>query len=173
VADGFGIKLAFLRFGKFLKYRFAGVDLMMEILRLANDRGLEIFLAINKDGLSNFSEIKTEILKIFPNLKIFGDDINVSNIQYSILDIRYQILLCNFGAPQQEIFINNLKSDTIRIAMGIGGSFDFLTGKIKRAPKIFRILGLEWLYRFIQEPKYRWKRIFNAVIIFPVKIILN
>ena len=64
IADGFGIKLAFLRFGRKLKCRLAGADLMMEILKIAQEKKLPIFLAINKDGLSSFEEIKEAILKI-------------------------------------------------------------------------------------------------------------
>lgn len=58
------------------------------------------------------------------------------------------------------------------LAMGVGGSFDFLTGKVKRAPSFWRFLGMEWLWRLLLQPK-RWKRMWNAVIIFPIKIILN
>ena len=57
--------------------------------------------------------------------------------------------------------------------MGVGGSFDFLTGKIARAPFWMRQFGLEWLWRFVQEPKYRVKRIFKAVIVFPIKILFS
>ena len=57
--------------------------------------------------------------------------------------------------------------------MGVGGSFDFLTGKKKRAPKFLQKIGLEWLWRFLQEPKYRAKRIWKAVVVFPIKIIFN
>ena len=57
--------------------------------------------------------------------------------------------------------------------MGVGGSFDFATGKIKRAPKMMRSLGLEWLWRFVQELRYRFKRIIKAVIVFPLKIIFS
>jgi N-acetylglucosaminyldiphosphoundecaprenol N-acetyl-beta-D-mannosaminyltransferase len=55
----------------------------------------------------------------------------------------------------------------------VGGGFDFLTGKIRRAPKIFRTIGLEWLWRFLQEPRYRAKRIFRAVIVFPIRVIFD
>lgn len=59
----------------------------------------------------------------------------------------------------------------IKLAMGIGGTFDFLCGKIKRAPKIMRLFGLEWLWRLMQQPKkHRAKRIFNAVVIFPWRV---
>lgn len=60
--------------------------------------------------------------------------------------------------------------------MGVGGSFDYVTGKTKRAPKIMRIFGLEWLWRLIQKSpdrSRRWKRIWNAVIIFPIKILFS
>ena len=67
------------------------------------------------------------------------------------------------GAPKQELWISQnmhlLKN--IRIVMGVGGSFDFISGHQKRAPKIFRYLGIEWLYRLIKEPK-RIQRIWNA-----------
>lgn len=185
VADGFGIKLAFWRFGKHLKARIAGADLMSKVLKIADKKKLSIFLAINKDGLSTFEEIKNAILKIYPELKINGRDFDchssengnpVSNHSVFTLDSRIcgndTILFCNFGAPYQEIFINSQKCDTIRLAMGVGGSFDFLTGKVRRAPKFLRLIGLEWLWRLILQPK-RWKRIFNATIIFSYKILFN
>ena len=91
---------------------------------------------------------------------------------YELKTKNYELFLCNFGAPYQEKFINSLKNDILWVAMGVGGSFDYVTGKTKRAPKIMRIFGLEWLWRLILQPK-RIKRIINAVIIFPIKVILN
>ncbi|MBI5077257.1 WecB/TagA/CpsF family glycosyltransferase [Candidatus Falkowbacteria bacterium] len=74
-----------------------------------------------------------------------------------------EILFVSLGAPAQEFWINKYLKffPIVRIAMGVGGSFDFLTEKIKRAPKIMRDLGVEWLYRLYKEPK-RLKRIKNA-----------
>lgn len=172
VADGVGIWFAFLRFGKFLKARLAGADLMLDILRLAEEKKLKIFLAANKDGLSSFEETKEAILKKFPGLEIFGVNLDKNISSYEIPDTRYQILLCNFGTPFQELFINRQKCDTIRLAIGIGGSFEYLTGKVRRAPKWMRKLGLEWLWRLILQPR-RIGRIFRAVIVFPVKVIFS
>lgn len=172
VADGVGIWFAFLRFGKFLKARLAGADLMLDILRLAEEKKLKIFLAANKDGLSSFEETKEAILKKFPGLEIFGVNLDKNISSYEIPDTKYQMLLCNFGAPFQELFINSQKCDTIRLAMGVGGSFDFLTKKVYRAPKWMQKLGLEWLWRLILQP-WRWKRICQAVIVFPVKVIFS
>ncbi|MEI8343391.1 MAG: WecB/TagA/CpsF family glycosyltransferase [Candidatus Moraniibacteriota bacterium] len=173
VADGAGIGYAFLRFGKFLKTRLAGVDLLTEILQIANDKKLSVFLAINKDGLSSYKEIVLVLNKNYPNINFFGEDINPRITDYQLLITSYSILFCNFGAPAQEKFINSQKNAKLRLAMGVGGSFDFIIGKIVRAPIWMRAIGLEWLWRFAQEPKYRAKRIFNATIVFPIKILFS
>lgn len=84
-----------------------------------------------------------------------------------------KILFVAYGAPKQEIFINKyikLRS-TVEIAMAVGGSFDFYSGNIERAPSLFRAVGLEWFYRLIIEPKKRAIRIYNATIKFPIKAI--
>ena len=173
VADGIGIKYAFLRHFQFLKTRIAGVDLLDEILKIANEKKLAIFLAISKNGLSSFEEIKAALQKIYPNLIIDGEEMYPNNTGHWSLVTGHHTMLCNFGAPAQEKFLNSAKSDTIRLAMGVGGSFDFLTGKIKRAPKWMQFFGFEWLFRLCQEPKYRAMRIFNAIFVFPIMVIFN
>ncbi|MDO9231810.1 MAG: WecB/TagA/CpsF family glycosyltransferase [bacterium] len=183
VADGVGIKLAFWRFGKNLKTRLAGADLMLEILKIAQTQKFSIFLAVNKNGLSNFEETKKAILKIYPKLEINGGNIDTKTeakllFDRSLASVFGQILFCNFGAPHQELFINSQKCDTIRLAMGVGGSFDFLTKKVRRAPQFMQIIGLEWLWRIFQPQEWKFKKerlrkIFQAVIIFPIKIIIN
>jgi len=178
IADGVGIKFASWRYGKNLKCRMTGVDLMWKIIRLAHQNKLTVFLVANKDGLSTWEETRDVILKSYPDLEINGTNLDKS-ASYQIPaspaggpNTRYQILFCNFGTPYQETFIKQQKNDTIMLAMGVGGSFDFLTGKVKRAPSFWRFLGMEWLWRLLLQPK-RWKRMWNAVIIFPIKIILN
>lgn len=170
IADGFGIKLAFWKYGKKLKCRMAGIDLMEEILRRASDKNLKIFLAANSRGLSGWELTRDAIHATYPSLIIKGENLDIHNTTYIIPDTN--IVFCNFGAPNQEKFLNNLKSDKIKLAMGVGGSFDYLTGKIPRAPKFMRQIGLEWLFRLFVQPN-RWKRIWNAVIIFPIKVIFN
>lgn len=190
VVDGIGIWFAYLRFGKLLKTRVTGIDLMLKILTLADQKKLGIFLVANQNGLSTWQETREAILKLYPNLKINGRNIdchseqsdsavkestlkNIRSLDYARDDIiNCDIVFANFGAPFQEKFLNSLKNDKIRIAMGVGGSFDFLTGKVRRAPKIMRQIGLEWFWRLVLQPQ-RWKRIWNAVIIFPIKVIFN
>jgi N-acetylglucosaminyldiphosphoundecaprenol N-acetyl-beta-D-mannosaminyltransferase len=196
VADGAGIWFAFWRFGKRLRNRFTGIDLMQAVLQMAAKNKYGIFLVSYRGALSSWEETRDAILQKYPNLEIGGVniDMEISNdlisekfensafdnsifSKNSKLKIQnYEIVLCALGAPYQEKFIHSLKSsknDKIRLAIGVGGSFDFLTKKIKRAPKYMRKVGLEWLWRFAQEPKYRAKRIFKAVVVFPVRILLN
>ncbi len=170
VADGYGLNLAFWLRGKKLKSRFPGADLLPEILRIAENRGLVVFLACRKDGLSSFSEIERAILENYPKLKLEGKNIDI-NDKHLELYAKYQIMICNFGSPEQEAFIQKQKNDTMRLAIGVGGALDFLSGRIQRAPNFWRKIGLEWLWRFIQEPGYRWKRIWRAVVVFPIKLI--
>lgn len=168
LADGFGLKLAFWKKGERLKARMAGADLLPEILRIAQAQKLGVFLAINKDGLSSLEEVKNALEARFEGLEVSGNELSKSERNLNI--DKGEILLCNFGAPDQEKFLKSVKSDRIRLAIGVGGSFDFLTGKVRRAPLWMRQIGLEWLWRFIQQPR-RFRRIWNAVVMFPIKII--
>jgi len=172
IADGFGISCAFLRHRKVLKTRIPGADLVHEILRIAEQKKLGVFLAINEDGLSKFQEIKDVILEKYPNIAVFGADLDKNDTEYKLPDDNCRILLCNFGHPQQEAFINRQKCDNIRLATGVGGTFDYMTGKVKRAPVFMRRLGLEWLFRLIQQPK-RIGRIWKAVVVFPIKVMMK
>jgi N-acetylglucosaminyldiphosphoundecaprenol N-acetyl-beta-D-mannosaminyltransferase len=177
VADGFGVRCAFWRFGQHLKVRMAGADLLQEILKIANEKNLKIFLAINKSGLSNFEEIKSALLKTYPNLQIEGLDLE-KNASCFMFHVACPVLFCNFGAPHQEVFLNSQKDAKIRLVMGVGGSFDFLTKKVRRAPVFLRTIGLEWLWRLFrpqpwEHKKKRLKRIWKAVVIFPIKVIFN
>lgn len=172
IADGFGIVLAGLLAGERFT-RFPGADLMQEILSIAEERKLSVYLAVRCDGLSSYEEIRSVLLQKYPHLKISGADID-PQIPATQVTVPAAIVLCNFGAPEQELFLAHLKNreQSPRLVMGVGGSFDYLTGKQKRAPKILRALGLEWLWRLILQPT-RWKRIWHAVIVFPFRIIFH
>lgn len=175
VADGIGIVLAGLLQGKRI-VRFPGVDLMHEILTIAERDGHTVYLAIKKDGLSSYEEIRTALLQKHPRLLIDGRDVSVQEPweSYQLKARSYQLLFCNFGAPAQELFLEGLRAHPgdVRLAMGVGGSFDFMTGKKKRAPQWLRAIGLEWLWRLILQPS-RFRRIWNALAIFPVKVLIR
>jgi len=173
--DGIGLKLASWVMGKNLT-RITGADLISDFTCLPARQGSQIsdfrFAVVNWDGgLSK----KEDIEKVLQGLKIkdfFVKDTS-REVKQNLDDLnkfKPDILFCTFGAPYQEKFIyHNLKKlPSVRVAIGVGGSFDFLTNKVKRAPKLMRLVGLEWLWRLIKKPK-RWRRIYNAVIVFPYK----
>jgi N-acetylglucosaminyldiphosphoundecaprenol N-acetyl-beta-D-mannosaminyltransferase len=84
---------------------------------------------------------------------------------------RADIVLVAFGAPKQELWIRDvLSSSKARVAIGVGGLFDFYSGRIPRAPLWVREMGLEWTYRLYQEPRRLWRRyvIGNATFLFRV-----
>lgn len=159
VVDGVGLNIAFFRHGEKLKSRFPGADLLLSICELAVTKKLTVFLSLYEQGLSNNQEIRQALVTRYPKL-IITDDIRTAHI-----------ILCNFGAPLQEIHLSSLAANPglVRLAMGIGGTFDYLTGKRRRAPCFLRTVGLEWFWRFLIEPK-RWKKAWNAVIVFPFHV---
>ena len=178
ILDGSGPKFAGLITGNNIK-RIPGADLTKKILRIAQDKNLKIVVLNWKRGLSKKEDLEKSLIKKYPDLKFVIENIerDFTNFTKTESFIHLQkfepdILFVALGAPDQEKFIyHNLnKISSVKLALGIGGSFDFISGKIKRAPLIFQKLGLEWLWRLIMQPQ-RWKRIYNAVIIFPYKFI--
>ncbi|MFA5644343.1 MAG: WecB/TagA/CpsF family glycosyltransferase [Patescibacteria group bacterium] len=206
IADGFGLKLAGLLSGKWVR-RLTGVTALLEILKIAEEKEKKVLIVNNKNGLSSSEEIESALSKKYPKLNFliencsFDFSVNAKKelisfdflkdniftkiakkiekkindkleflVPDKLLDYSPDVLICNFGAPYQEKFIfHNLgKLPTVKAAIGIGGALDFLTGKIKRAPKILRYLGLEWLWRLVKQPQ-RYKRIFRAIFVFPIK----
>lgn len=172
ICDGFGIKLVSWLKGKKIKARYTGVDLMDYLLKLAKEKDLKILVVVSKNSLSNPQEIEQGIkskYKMIAQAKYFKE-----NFLESDEIKKAEIIFVNFGAPQQEKFIfeNRAKFPKAKILVGVGGAFDFLTGKIKRAPKWIRKIGFEWMWRLSQEPK-RVKRVINAVIIFPCIFLIN
>ncbi|OGH83768.1 MAG: hypothetical protein A2261_03780 [Candidatus Magasanikbacteria bacterium RIFOXYA2_FULL_44_8] len=187
VCDGFGLYLASL--GK-LK-RIPGVDFMLDICRAAADNNVGIFLLGGVGGV--VKNTATELSKQIPSLKICGYDsgptiqesaanpnalvLNESENQNLITKINSsgaKILFVAFGMGKQEkwIYENLAKMPNVKIAMGVGGSFDYLSGTVQRAPCFMRKIGLEWLYRVIVQPK-RLDRIINAILVFPYLVIKN
>ncbi len=178
IADGFGLKIAGLILGKKVP-RLTGADLTLDLLRQANEQGTKILILNWQDGLSTKEEINAALQKEYPNLNflvlnISRDIILKDELKQTINNFAPAILFNTLGFPYQEkLIFHNLKNlPTVRVALGIGGSFDFITGKIRRAPKLMRYLGLEWLWRLFKQPK-RLRRIYNATFVFTKKLILT
>jgi N-acetylglucosaminyldiphosphoundecaprenol N-acetyl-beta-D-mannosaminyltransferase len=164
-----------------------GSDLCFDIARLAEKKGFSIYLLGARPGVAGLAAKKLQAK--FPKLQIAGtypgspDRKEEAKIISKINKSNPDILLVAYGAPQQDLWIkrNINKIDSPLVGIGVGGSFDFIAGfkqlqpkkRIFRAPKIFRLLGLEWLFRFFQEPGKRAKRTWNGVIVFPWLIYKN
>ncbi len=105
---------------------------------------------------------------------LFYDKLENEEIIKNINESNANILFVAFGMNKQECWIseNLAKMPNIRIAMGVGGSFDYLSGIVRRAPCFLRKIGLEWLYRLIKQPQ-RLGRIFNATVVFTYIVLKN
>ncbi|MFA5184660.1 MAG: WecB/TagA/CpsF family glycosyltransferase [Patescibacteria group bacterium] len=176
IADGSGLKLAGLLAGIKVP-RVTGADLTFQLLSAAAEQGIKIAVLNWRGGLSRHSEIEQALRRKYPRLSFLVLDASRSQplapkIIDRINDFSPAILFNTFGSPYQEkaIYHNLKKVPSVRLALGIGGSFDYLTGRALRAPRFLRAAGLEWFWRLLQQPK-RWKRIYNATVVFTEKLL--
>jgi N-acetylglucosaminyldiphosphoundecaprenol N-acetyl-beta-D-mannosaminyltransferase len=174
-ADGKSIVWAARLLKKPVPERVAGIDLMERLVDLAAARKYKVFFFGAKE------EVVTEVVGTYRQR--FGDEIIAGyrngyykkdeelSIAKQIAASGAHILFVAITSPYKEIFLNTYK-DIIKIPfiMGVGGSFDVISGKVKRAPLWMQNAGLEWLYRVIQEPGRMWKRylVGNAKFIYLV-----
>lgn len=170
IPDGIGLVLASRFLKNPIKKKVPGVDFMEEICRIASASGKSVFLLGAQIGVAG--KACENLNEKFPDLKIAGHldgDFDLESCFQSVKKASPDILFVALGAPKQErwIFENLNKLESVKLAMGVGGAFDFLSGKTKRAPLWMRKIGLEWFWRLIIEPR-RVKRIVDAVIVFPV-----
>lgn len=163
LCESIGVFLREKFFGKSCS-RVVGVDFSWEILRLAQRYKKKVFCAVRSDGLSRWDDLKTQMQKEFPSVTFLGKDISLEESWEVSRDIlESDVVMCNFGIPHQEYFLEKVQSCKKPIIMiGVGGAFDFWTGKQKRAPRWMRRSGIEWLWRFVQNPQ-RIKRFFKRI----------
>jgi len=173
IPDGFGLKIGAKILGKKLNSRVTGTDLMVDICRLANKKRYSIYLLGGGKNVARMAVVNLK--KEMPRLKITGaeeggkmDEWDNRVIIKHINVLKPDILFVALGHGKQEKWIHdNFKElASVKLAIGVGGAFDFISGKVKRAPKWMRTVGLEWLWRLVLEPK-RLKRIINATLVFP------
>ena len=174
--DGSGIiwALKFMKHKVSLDDRITGVDLTKILINLSINNNYKILFCLNSKGLTNDNDLFIKLKNKYKNLNFQIGDEKTALIKAK--KFKPEIILVGFGAPKQDLWINdNFKNiPKTKIAIGIGGTLDFLSEVIKRAPKFLKSLGLEWLWRLIQQPKLiRSKRILKAIIIFPYLIIKN
>ncbi|MDD5679787.1 MAG: WecB/TagA/CpsF family glycosyltransferase [Candidatus Omnitrophica bacterium] len=167
LADGMPLMWAskFLRTP--IKERVPGSDLFPEACKMANERGYKVFLLGGSPGSAQKS---AEVLKkMYSEIRIagvysppYGFENNAdenSKIVNMIKDSRADILFVGLGAPKQEKWIYLHKNEyQVPVSIGVGASFEFISGMIKRAPRWMQKSGLEWFWRLMMEPGRLWKR---------------
>tara|TARA_R110000796_G_scaffold37722_1_gene95006 strand:- start:45078 stop:45770 length:693 start_codon:yes stop_codon:yes gene_type:complete len=175
-ADGQAVVWASRILGKPLRERVAGIDLMMNLVELAYQKKYKIFFfganeEVVKKVVNIYSEkYSTGIIAGYRNGYFKKKDEKL--IANEIVESGANILFVAISSPTKENFLHENKEilQKVNFVMGVGGSFDVIAGKVKRAPFWMQKFGLEWFYRFIQEPKRMWKRylIGNSKFIFLV-----
>ena len=178
IPDGMGLKVAGLILKKNIK-RIAGSELLKDILEFASEKNKKVVIFNWKKGLSKKDEIIKKLKILYPKLNFIVEDIDRewSLPYYKQVNLfKPEIAIVTLGFPQQDKFVFHElpKMPYMKLGIGVGGSIDYLTGKIKEPPRIFRTLGLEWMWRFFNIFRYtnktkRLKRIYNAVVVFPWK----
>lgn len=172
--DGSGIikALQYLDYDVSLDDRITGVRLNEILIDLAINKNLKIMFCLYSGGLTNPDKFSKIVSHKYPALNFQVSDEKTALEKGKMF--APDIILIGLGAPYQDIWISeNLKQiPNTKIAAGVGGTFDFMSGKMKRAPKIMQSLGLEWFWRLILQPA-RFSRINRAVIVFPYLIYKN
>ena len=156
IPDGTGIIWAAEELGTRLKERVAGFDFIHRIFELGKDKNISFYFLGSKPGVAESAGKKIE--EKYSGIKIVGANdgyFSVEEEKSIIKEINSKhpdVLLVAMGAPKQERFINKYKDKlNCKVAIGVGGCFDVISGNVKRAPKLFIKLRLEWLYRGLTD----------------------
>jgi len=163
-ADGKAIVWAANLLGHKLPERVSGIDLMEQLVMRSFEKGYKCFF------FGATEEVVTKLVNIY-KMQYSEDMIagyrngyfkkeDEDEIALQIAESGANILFVAITSPKKEIFLNTYKNKltNVNFIMGVGGSFDVIAGKVKRAPLWMQNSGLEWFYRVVQEPKRMWKR---------------
>jgi N-acetylglucosaminyldiphosphoundecaprenol N-acetyl-beta-D-mannosaminyltransferase len=165
-ADGMPVVWASRLLGKPLKERVTGVDLFDALMRRASERGWRVFLLGARRVV--VAQVAGAYLCRYPRLAIAGwrdgywqGEAEEAEIAAQVRASGADLLFVAIGSPKKEQFLGRWQA-TMRIpfAMGVGGTFDVAIGRVNRAPRWMQRAGLEWFYRFLQEPRRMFRRYF-------------
>jgi N-acetylglucosaminyldiphosphoundecaprenol N-acetyl-beta-D-mannosaminyltransferase len=164
--DGMPVVWASRLLGKPLKERVAGVDLFEALMRRAGDRGWRVFLLGAQEEV--VSKVAATYQHKYPRLVLAGyrngywkGELEEAQVVEQIRDARPDLLFVAISSPKKEQFLGRYQAEMkIPFAMGVGGTFDVAIGHVRRAPVWMQKSGLEWFYRFLQEPRRMFRRYF-------------
>ena len=152
-----------------VKAKISGSDLVPILCKRAAEKGYSVFIIGGKEGIAEQAKVKLE--KEHPDIKVVGtyappfgfekEEKELDRINKMITATHPDILIACFGCPKQEKWIyENYKKYNAKVSICAGATVDFLAGNVNRAPQWMSDHGLEWFYRFLQEPKRLFKRYF-------------
>lgn len=164
--DGMPVVWASRLLGKPLKERVAGVDLFEALMQRAGDKGWRVFLLGAREEV--VSKVAETYQRKYPRLALAGyrngywkGEAEEAEVARQIRDSRADLLFVAISSPKKEQFLGKYQADMkIPFAMGVGGTFDVAIGRVRRAPLWMQKSGLEWFYRFLQEPRRMFRRYF-------------
>ena len=156
LCDGVGVSLGARILGKGKLSRVCGVDYGEKIAELCAKKGYTLYLFGGKRGIAE--KAARALIEKYPALKIAGTHHGYFEDEWRVVSeislASPQVIFVCLGSPMQESFIyRNFRHFDGALMLGLGGSLDVYAGEVKRAPKIFRVLGFEWAYRLLKEPK--------------------
>lgn len=162
-ADGMSVVWASRFLGQPLKERVTGIELFQRLVGHAARRGLSVyFLGAQEESVRGVVEL---FRNKYPSLRIAGyrngyfEESESQSVCEAIRLGAADLLFVALGSPNQEYWIaSNVERTGVRFAMGVGGSFDHLSGLARRAPRGMQRSGLEWLYRLVRQPRRLWRR---------------
>lgn len=165
VADGAGVLWAIRRQGARVRRRVGGSDLIWSMSCQAAKDGHSVFLLGGRTDIANMAAKRLQAR--FPTLRVAGaysgspSRAEEASISRTVRESAADILFVAYGAPAQDMWIaRNLRATGVFVALGVGGSFDYVAGQAQRAPTWMQDHGLEWLWRLLREP-WRWRRMLS------------
>lgn len=159
--DGNGVLWAASKQGSPLEQRVTGIDLAQKLCALAANNGWSVYLLGGQEGVA--AQAAGKLIEAYPGLQIVGVENGYFKSQEmevveDIATKKTDILFAALGMPFQEKWLYQHKNElNCGVMIGVGGSFDVISGKVRRAPKIIQHLRMEWLWRLLADPK-RWRR---------------
>ena len=175
LADGIGMKLAGRLLNRNIRQNVNGTDLFPRLCEVLEKEPLGIFLLGGRPGVA--PQVVRWIQSRYPGVEIAGHQHGfftseeLPTVLTTIKSSNARILLVAFGAPKQEQWISSHLKDTgPMVSLGVGGLFDFYSGNIPRAPAWVREIGMEWFFRFCQEPRRMARRYLSGNIIFLARV---
>jgi len=157
IPDGIGIVKAAKLLDKDMPERIPGVELMVDLIQSAEKNNKKVyFYGAKPDTIEKMVNI---LKKKYPKLNIIGyhhgyDDDSDNKIMNEVINLKPDYIFVAKGCPLQDEWIVKVLDHVDKgMFMGVGGSFDVISGNVKRAPEIWIKLNLEWLYRIVSDPK--------------------